>query len=104
VAAAVARGIPFVPGIASATELHRALRAGATMVKLFPGSSLGVDYLRHLRGPYPDVPVMVSGGVTIDAIESWFAAGANAVGLGAGAFKPDPNVAAARAIAAATRH
>jgi Entner-Doudoroff aldolase len=102
VLAAHAHGVAVVPGVGTATELHRAVAAGATMVKLFPAGALGVDYLAALRGPYPDVPIMVSGGVGIDRIADWLSAGASAVGLGASAFTRDasPEAAAARAVAA----
>jgi Entner-Doudoroff aldolase len=98
VRAALSQGVAVVPGVGSATELHRAVAAGATMVKLFPAGALGLDYLRALRGPYPDVPIMVSGGVTIDAIPDWLTAGATAIGLGASTLT-EPG-AAAKAVAA----
>lgn len=81
-ARAVAAGVPVVPGVASPTELHTAVRAGATMVKLFPAGPLGPGYVAALRGPYPDVPIMVSGGVTVDAVQAWLRAGATVAGIG----------------------
>lgn len=101
VAAAVALGLACIPGVASPTELYRAVGAGAAMVKLFPASALGTGYLRALRGPYPDVAVMVSGGVTIDAAADWWRAGATVVGLGVPAFGDDPCAGAQRLMLAA---
>lgn len=77
------RGVPFVPGVASPTEAWRALEAGAGVVKLFPAGALGPAYLRSLLGPLP-CKVMVTGGVsaTPEAVRSWLAAGAVAVGVG----------------------
>lgn len=105
VAAALSHGVAVVPGVATATELHRAVACGATLVKLFPAGAMGLDYLAALRGPYSDVPIMVSGGVGIDRIGDWLAAGATAIGLGAREFTQNgsPAAAVARAVAAAAR-
>ena len=51
--------IPVFPGAASPTEVWRAHQAGATMVKLFPAAPLGVEYVRALRGPFPQIDLMV---------------------------------------------
>lgn len=62
-------GIPAVPGVATPTEVQRALRAGLTDVKVFPASSLGGPaYLRHLTAPFPQVRLLPSGGVTFDSL------------------------------------
>lgn len=79
---AAAADIPFVPGVVSPTELHAAVAAGAPMVKLFPAAPLGPGYLAALRGPYPDVEIMVSGGVAVHAVTGWLRAGATVVGIG----------------------
>jgi 2-dehydro-3-deoxyphosphogluconate aldolase/(4S)-4-hydroxy-2-oxoglutarate aldolase len=60
----------------------RGVRAGVDVMKLFPGSLGGPSYLRSLRGPFPDVPFMPTGGVSADNVEDWLAAGAIAVGAG----------------------
>ncbi|MCW5818801.1 MAG: hypothetical protein KIT12_02730 [Trueperaceae bacterium] len=77
------RGVPFVPGAASPTEVWRALEDGANVVKLFPAGPLGPAYLKSLLGPLP-CKVMVTGGVsaTPEAIRTWLGTGAVAVGLG----------------------
>lgn len=65
------------------TEIVAASRAGADYVKVFPGESLGgPTYVRHLRGPLPDIPLMVTGGVTRENAAAYLAAGAQSVGLG----------------------
>jgi len=65
------------------TEIVAAARAGADYVKVFPGESLGGPaYLKHLRGPLPDIPLMVTGGVTRENAAAYLAAGAQSVGLG----------------------
>jgi len=80
--AALAAGLPFVPGACSPTEVDVAWRAGATFVKLFPGSSLGPSHVRELRGPLPEVETIVSGGVDASNAVAFLAAGAVAVGVG----------------------
>jgi 2-dehydro-3-deoxyphosphogluconate aldolase/(4S)-4-hydroxy-2-oxoglutarate aldolase len=79
---ALAAGLPFVPGAYSPTEIDSAWRAGATFVKLFPGSSLGAGHVRELRGPLPEVETIVTGGVDASDAAAFLAAGAVAVGIG----------------------
>lgn len=81
-AAALRAGLPFVPGAYSPTEVDVAWRAGATFVKLFPGSSLGPEHVRELRGPLPEVEMIVTGGVDASNAAAFLAAGAVAVGVG----------------------
>ena len=96
-------GVPMIPGALTPTEVERAWGLGASMVKLFPGSLGGPGYVRELRAPLPDVPLMVTGGVTADNAGAFIAAGATAVGV-ASALAAAPDVAAAaRALAAAAR-
>ncbi|MEA2518320.1 MAG: 2-dehydro-3-deoxyphosphogluconate aldolase / (4S)-4-hydroxy-2-oxoglutarate aldolase, partial [Chloroflexota bacterium] len=61
--AALEAGLPFVPGAYTPSEVDLAWRAGATFVKLFPGSSLGPEHVRELRGPMPEVETIVTGGI-----------------------------------------
>lgn len=79
---ALAAGLPFVPGAYSPTEIDSAWRAGATFVKLFPGSSLGAGHVREVRGPMPEVETIVTGGVDASNAAAFLAAGAVAVGIG----------------------
>lgn len=80
--AALAAGLPFTPGAYTPTEADRAWRAGATFVKLFPGSSLGPSHVRELRGPLPEIEIIVTGGVERTNAAAFLAAGAVAVGVG----------------------
>ena len=91
VAAACAReDILCVLGAMTPTEIHRARLAGANMVKIFPIQTMGgVDYIRLLKGPMPEVPLWVSGGVEIDEIRHYLALGVCAVGLTTALFPPD---------------
>jgi 2-dehydro-3-deoxyphosphogluconate aldolase/(4S)-4-hydroxy-2-oxoglutarate aldolase len=75
-------GVPVFPGAFTPTEIVAAWRAGATAVKLFPASVAGVAFVREFRGPFRDVPLLPTGGVTLDTAPEFIAAGAVAVGLG----------------------
>jgi 2-dehydro-3-deoxyphosphogluconate aldolase/(4S)-4-hydroxy-2-oxoglutarate aldolase len=79
---AVGRGLPVFPGAFSPTEILRAWNAGATAVKLFPASVAGPAFVREFRGPFRDIPLIATGGVTIESAPAFLAAGAAAVGLG----------------------
>jgi 2-dehydro-3-deoxyphosphogluconate aldolase / (4S)-4-hydroxy-2-oxoglutarate aldolase len=80
-------GLLVLPGTLTPSEVMLARGLGAQAVKLFPGSSGGPSYLKALRGPFPDVPFVPTGGVSLENITDWFAAGAFAVGAG-GALAP----------------
>jgi 2-dehydro-3-deoxyphosphogluconate aldolase / (4S)-4-hydroxy-2-oxoglutarate aldolase len=80
--AAVRHGIASYPGAFTPTEIHAAWRAGASAVKLFPGGALGPGYLKAVRAPLPDVPVIPTGGIGLGTVGEWLDAGAAAVGLG----------------------
>ncbi|MEC5153107.1 2-dehydro-3-deoxyphosphogluconate aldolase/(4S)-4-hydroxy-2-oxoglutarate aldolase [Cryobacterium sp. CAN_C3] len=75
-------GLPVCAGALTPTEVVAARRAGATVVKLFPGSFGGPAYLKALRDPLPDVPFVPVGGVDAVRAAEYFAAGALAVGIG----------------------
>jgi len=76
------RGVPVFPGGLTPTELHAGWTLGATAVKVFPASMFGPGYISQLRGPFPDLHVVPSGGVGIDDVPGWLRAGAVAVSLG----------------------
>lgn len=82
IAACVRRGIPVYPGGLTPTELHGSWKLGATAVKIFPASTVGAGYVPQLRGPFPDIQVIPSGGVNIEDVPGWIRAGALAVSLG----------------------
>ncbi|AYY15383.1 bifunctional 4-hydroxy-2-oxoglutarate aldolase/2-dehydro-3-deoxy-phosphogluconate aldolase [Actinobacteria bacterium YIM 96077] len=75
-------GIPSYPGALTPTEIHAAWRAGASAVKVFPASTVGPSYFKDVAGPFPDIRLMPTGGVSIDSIGDWIRAGAVGVGLG----------------------
>jgi len=76
-------GVAVLPGALSPGEVFEAFRLGGDMVKVFPVQSVGgAAYLRALRGPFPDIPLVPTGGVTLGNIAEMFQAGAAAVGVG----------------------
>lgn len=79
---AVGAGLPVFPGGFTPTELQTGWSQGATAVKVFPASQLGHGYVADLRGPFPGIEVIPSGGVTADGALDWLRAGACAVSLG----------------------
>jgi 2-dehydro-3-deoxyphosphogluconate aldolase / (4S)-4-hydroxy-2-oxoglutarate aldolase len=79
---AVERQIAVFPGGLTPTELAAGWHAGATAVKIFPAQTVGAGYLKHLRGPFPDLEAIPSGGVDLGAAREWLNAGAAAVSIG----------------------
>ena len=76
-----AAGVAVYPGALTPTEILTAHRGGASAVKLFPSSAVSPRYLRDVHAPMPDITLIPTGGVEIDTIGLWLAAGAGAVGL-----------------------
>ena len=82
IAACHERDVPVMPGCFSPTEILAAHEAGADIVKLFPATLLGPQFVKDVRAPLPQVKLMPTGGVTLDNAGDWIRAGAVAVGLG----------------------
>jgi len=80
--AAAGRGMPVVAGAFTATEAIVARARGADVVKIFPASTGGPAHLKALRDPLPDVPFIAVGGVGLDDVAGYLAAGAIGVGVG----------------------
>jgi len=87
--------VAMIPGCFSPTEILDAVDAGADIVKVFPATSLGPGFFKDLRGPFPDVKLMPTGGVTVENAGEWIRAGAAAVGIGS-ALLPADAIAARR--------
>ena len=80
--AMVSSGLGVMIGALTPSEIVQAYRRGSDIVKIFPGSLGGPAYMKAIRGPLPEIPMMPTGGVEVDNIADWFAAGAVAVGAG----------------------
>lgn len=76
------RGVAVFPGAYTPTEIVSATRAGATAVKVFPASVGGPQYIAALGGPFPDIPLLPTGGVQLSDVTAYLEAGAVAVAIG----------------------
>ncbi len=82
--------VAVLPGALTPTEVFEAFRRGGDMVKVFPAQNVGgAAYVRALRGPFPDIPLVPTGGVTLDNVGEMFKAGAVAVGVGSEMISKD---------------
>ena len=78
-----ASGKLMVSGALTPTEILTAWRAGADVVKVFPCSAMGgASYLRAIRSPFPDIPLLPTGGITLATASEFLDAGAIALGVG----------------------
>jgi 2-dehydro-3-deoxyphosphogluconate aldolase / (4S)-4-hydroxy-2-oxoglutarate aldolase len=78
--------IPVVAGAFTPTEVYAAWSAGASMVKVFPCSQMGPEYIRDLLGPFDHIPLAAVGGVNRQNLNAYFEAGVTAVGVGSALF------------------
>jgi 2-dehydro-3-deoxyphosphogluconate aldolase/(4S)-4-hydroxy-2-oxoglutarate aldolase len=91
---AVERGVAVVPGGFTPTEIVRAWNAGASFVKVFPSGSVGPRYIKDVLAPLNHIPLVPTGGVSLDNAAEFIRAGASALGLGSALV--DPKLVAAR--------
>jgi 2-dehydro-3-deoxyphosphogluconate aldolase / (4S)-4-hydroxy-2-oxoglutarate aldolase len=82
IAACHERGVPVAPGCFTPTEILDAHEAGADIVKVFPATTLGPQYIKDVRAPLPQLKLMPTGGVSPDNAGDWIRAGAVAVAAG----------------------
>lgn len=80
--------IPYMPGCMTITEMKCALAYGVDIVKLFPGSAFGPDFVKAVKAPLPQVNIMPTGGVDLDNVETWIRNGCVAVGVGGNLVAP----------------
>ncbi len=71
-----------MPGAMSIAEVVAGMEAGADIIKVFPGELFGPKILKSIHGPIPQAELMPTGGVSLDNVAEWIAAGAVAVGAG----------------------
>jgi 2-dehydro-3-deoxyphosphogluconate aldolase/(4S)-4-hydroxy-2-oxoglutarate aldolase len=75
--------VAVLPGALTPTEVFQAHSLGGDMVKVFPAQNAGgASYLRALRGPFPHIPLVPTGGITLENVREMFDAGAAAIGVG----------------------
>jgi 2-dehydro-3-deoxyphosphogluconate aldolase/(4S)-4-hydroxy-2-oxoglutarate aldolase len=74
--------VPVMPGCMTITEIVEAMEAGADVVKVFPGETVGSGFIKAVKGPLPQAPLMPTGGVGLDNVEQWIKNGCLAVGVG----------------------
>jgi 2-dehydro-3-deoxyphosphogluconate aldolase/(4S)-4-hydroxy-2-oxoglutarate aldolase len=99
---AVAAGVMYCPGAYTTTEILRARALGAHVVKVYPvGVAGGPPYIKIIRDPLPDVPMLAAGGTTLDNLLPFLEAGC--VGVGLGGALCDPELLAAQQLGEVTR-
>jgi len=82
-------GVPIISGALSPTEVQKAFDLGATAVKVFPVNCVGgPEYIKALRGPFRDIPLMACGGVNAENAAAYLDAGANLISFGGSIFNP----------------
>lgn len=80
---AKSRDVLMIAGALTPTEILAAWKSGADLIKIFPCSSVGgANYIKSLRGPLPDIPLIPTGGVNLQTAASFIHAGAEALGVG----------------------
>lgn len=83
------KDILWIPGCMTPTEVSIAENAGAPLIKLFPGSIIGPDFLKNIKPLFPSLLFMPTGGIGLEkeSLDAWFSKGAVAVGLGSNLFQ-----------------
>jgi len=74
--------IPIIPGAFTPTEILNAWENGAECVKVFPASSVGPDYIKAIKGPFPQIKICPTGGISLENMKAYLKAGASCLGVG----------------------
>ena len=82
------KGLAYFPGALTPTEIERSWDSGATMVKVFPASQMGPEYLSTVQGPFKDILLLAVGGIKASNADEYLRAGASAVAIGGSVFSP----------------
>jgi 2-dehydro-3-deoxyphosphogluconate aldolase/(4S)-4-hydroxy-2-oxoglutarate aldolase len=80
--------LAVMPGALTPTEIYKAWESGADAVKVFPSSLGGPKYFKELSGPFPDIPLMPTGSITLESGPEYLRAGAYALGVGTSLVNP----------------
>jgi Entner-Doudoroff aldolase len=95
----IRRGLPHLPGVATPSEILRAKALGLTWLKAFPASLLGPEWIRAMKGPFPEVQFVGTGGMKAVTARDYLSAGLSVVGLSSD-FSSDAGAASVRALLA----
>ncbi|WP_285758378.1 bifunctional 4-hydroxy-2-oxoglutarate aldolase/2-dehydro-3-deoxy-phosphogluconate aldolase [Nocardiopsis ansamitocini] len=87
-AASVAAGLPHLPGVATPGEVQQAMRHGVEWVKAFPATALGTGWFTAMRGPFPRLKIVATGGLDAHNAPDYLAAGARVVAVGSALSDP----------------
>lgn len=71
-----------IPGVMTPTEMQQATEYGADMLKVFPAMNMGMDYIKNVKGPFPEMSFMATGGVNDKNVRQFIESGYDAVGIG----------------------
>ena len=74
--------IPIIPGAFTPTEILSAWENGAECVKVFPASNVGPDYIKAIKGPFPQIKICPTGGISLENMKAFLKAGASCLGVG----------------------
>ena len=81
-------GLPHLPGVATPGEIQAALRHGLTWLKAFPASVLGTAWFTAMRGPFPQIKLVATGGLDARTAPDYLTAGARVVAVGSALADP----------------
>lgn len=84
--ACVTQGVPIFPGAFTPSEIYKAWSLGASLVKVFPATSLGLAYISDLKAPLGQIKLLPTGGITLSNMANYLKAGADGVGIGSHLF------------------
>ncbi|MFA9477880.1 bifunctional 4-hydroxy-2-oxoglutarate aldolase/2-dehydro-3-deoxy-phosphogluconate aldolase [Phycisphaerales bacterium AB-hyl4] len=82
-------GKPVLAGALTPTEILAAFEAGSDLVKVFPANHFGPQYFKDVLAPMPHLKLTPTGGVNLNTVNDWFAAGARCLGVGSALVKKD---------------
>lgn len=81
-------GAIYMPGAMTVSEIINSMEQGNEIAKVFPGDSLGTSFIKAVKAPIPQAKLMVTGGVDVNNVKDWFAAGVTLVGVGSSLLAP----------------
>ncbi|GAA1818823.1 bifunctional 4-hydroxy-2-oxoglutarate aldolase/2-dehydro-3-deoxy-phosphogluconate aldolase [Nesterenkonia flava] len=87
--ASLAAGLPHVPGVATGTDIQACLKLGINVVKAFPASDLGAGWFTAMKGPFPEVSFVATGGMNAHNAAQYLSAGASVIAVGSALKDPE---------------